>query len=110
MAFGDTAIVDIKQRELSEFDLQEQLHDELQDLVATGLGKQLVVNLTNVEIIGSHAIAVFVDARRRLHQNGGQFAFCNMNSNVRLSFQVLNLEGTLFEIFDSEPEALNALS
>jgi anti-anti-sigma factor len=105
---GETTVVDITQKELSEFDFQEQLRDELTDLVSAAPSGRFIVNLAGVEMIGSHAIGVLVEARKNVHHHGGQVMLCGVNPQVRLSFQVLNLDGTLFKIFDSEAEALSA--
>lgn len=58
--------------------------------------------------MGSNAIGVLVDVRKAVHEYGGQMVLCDLQRNVRMSLKVLNLEGTLFKICDSESEALIA--
>lgn len=101
-------IIDIKQKNLSEFDFQEQLRDELTEFVSSNPPGQLIVNLTGVDMIGSNAIGVLVDLRKTVHANSGTLALAELSSTVRMSLQVLNLEGTLFNVFETEAEALNS--
>ncbi|HRX79002.1 MAG: STAS domain-containing protein [Planctomycetaceae bacterium] len=107
---GEITIVDVKAKELSELDYQEQLRDELTDLVATTSPQRLVLSLKSVEFMGSNAIGILVDVRKAVHEYGGQLILCDLQRNVRMSFKVLNLEGTLFKICDTESEALNAFA
>lgn len=106
---GTATIVDITNKALTELLFQEQLRDELLDLVATTVPIQLVINMARVEMIGSQAIGALIDVRKVVLQDGGQLAFCGVELNVHASFQVLNLEGTLFNVFDSESAALKSL-
>ncbi len=39
---------------------------------------------------------------------GGVVRLCSMHNQVRQAFRVLRLDGTLFEIYESLPEALSA--
>lgn len=99
-------IVDVEAK-MSEFDFRERLREDLLGLVAASPSR-LVVNLDRVEMLGSNTIGSFVAARNAVHGSGGKMVLCNVQPNVRLSLQALNLEGTLFEVFDSESDALRA--
>ncbi|HUG68453.1 MAG TPA: STAS domain-containing protein [Pirellulaceae bacterium] len=105
----ETTILDIKAKELSELDFQEQLRDELMAFVTAVAPLRLVLSLKGVEFMGSNAIGILINVRKAVDGYGGRMFLCDLQPNVRMAFKVLNLEGTLFKIFDSEPEALNAL-
>lgn len=103
---GETTVVAIKQRDLAELDYQEQLREELMSLVESASPQHLIVSLKDVEMIGSNAIGTLIDTRKKVQDNGGQTSLCDLQSTVRMSFQVLNLDGTLFHIYDTESDAL----
>lgn len=107
---GTATIVDVANKALTELIFQEQLRDELLDLVATTVPIQLVINMAEVEMIGSQAIGALIDVRKAVHEGGGQLAFCGVGPNVRTSFKLLNLDGTLFTVFDSETAAIQAFA
>ncbi|MBI2478917.1 MAG: STAS domain-containing protein [Planctomycetia bacterium] len=104
----ETTILDVKAKELSELDYQEQLRDELMDFVKTKAPKQLVLSLKGVEFMGSNAIGILINVRKAVDSYGGRMFLCDLQTNVRMAFKVLNLEGTLFKIFNNEAEALSA--
>lgn len=107
---GAVTIVDINEKELSELDHQELLREELMSLVEATSPKQLILSLKRVEFMGSNAIGILVDVRKAVHNGGGQVILSDLQTNVRMSFKVLNLEGTLFKICNTESEALNAFA
>jgi anti-anti-sigma factor len=106
---GEATILDIKAKELSELDFQEQLRDELMAFVKATTPRQLVLSLKDVEFMGSNAIGILINVRKVVDGYGGRMFLSELQPNVRMAFKVLNLEGTLFKIFDSESEAVNAL-
>lgn len=106
----ETTILDIKAKELSELDFQEKLRDELLALVTTLAPLRLILSLKDVEFMGSNAIGILINVRKAVDGYGGRMFLCELQPNVRMAFKVLNLEGTLFKIFESESEALNAFN
>ena len=104
----DVTILDIKAKELSELDFQEQLRDELMSLVKATSPQKLLLSLKGVEFMGSNAIGILINVRKAVDACGGRLYLCDLQTNVRMAFKVLNLEGTLFKIFSNESEALNA--
>jgi anti-anti-sigma factor len=105
---NDVTILDVKAKELSELDYQEQLRDELMAFVKTTNPQKLVLSLKGVEFMGSNAIGILINVRKAVDVHGGRLYLCDLQTNVRMAFKVLNLEGTLFKIFATEAEAVNA--
>ena len=106
---GEVTILDIKAKQLSELDYQEQLRDELLAFVKALTPHQLLLSLKDVEFMGSNAIGILINTRKAVDAYGGRMFLCDLQPNVRMAFKVLNLEGTLFKIFPSESDALKAL-
>jgi anti-anti-sigma regulatory factor len=49
-----------------------------------------------------------INVRKAVDVHGGRLYLCELQTNVRMAFKVLNLEGTLFKIFATEAEAVSA--
>jgi len=47
-------------------------------------------------------------AKKRLASEGAQLKLCGMNESVRQAFQMLKLDGTIFDIRTSRASAVNA--
>ena len=106
---GEAIILDITPDHMSEFDFQDNVRVDLLKVVEPGTPIQLVINLSDIHMIGSHAIGVLIELRKAVHAAGGKMTLFGVAPNVRLSLQALNLLGHVLEVCDSEESALEAL-
>jgi anti-anti-sigma factor len=107
---GDVTIVRLKDPRLSELLEITELHDELIDFIEQQEPRHLLVDFATVTACSTAVINALLRAKKRLLNHGGRFALCSMHEKVREAYRVLNLDGTVFEIYDSLPEALDALA
>jgi anti-sigma B factor antagonist len=66
----------------------------------------LVVNMTKVEFMDSSGLGTLVEALKWCRQNGSQLKLAGLTQAVRNVFEISRLE-TIFQIYDSETEALS---
>ncbi len=105
---GDVTIVELLGTSLSGLSDLDPLRQELDELISNKQPSCLLINFKNVKFINSDAIGILIARRKALVAQGGEMKMCEMNPTIRLSFKALNLDGTLFEILDSEEEGISA--
>ena len=107
-ADGDVTVVHLKDPALYEMILITELHDELLKYVEHYQPRKLLVDFTAVKRCSSAVINSMLLARKRMMGYGAVVRLCNMHPQVREAFRVLRLDGTLFDIYESLPEALES--
>ncbi len=90
----DVAISGEIEEKLMEFIDKEDIHN-------------LVLNMDQVEYMSSSGFRVAIALLRRLKDKNGLLKICNLRPAVRRIFDVIELT-TLFEIYDSEEEAIKS--
>lgn len=105
---GDVTILRLKDPHLSELLEITELHDEMLDYIEQQNPRNLLVDFATVTHCSTAVINALLRAKKRLLGCGGRFMLCSMHEKVRDAYRVLNLDGTVFEIHDSLPEALDA--
>ncbi len=105
---GAVIVIEFKHQELSGIAVHDRLSSDLNHLIEDRLPERLLISFAGVKIASSDAIGVFIQARKQLKPSGGVVKMCCMHENVRLSFQILKLEGSLFEILESEADGIAA--
>ena len=91
--------------QLSDLLVQSELQDEMLDVVDKQHPKKVLIDFGRVLFCASASINGLLRFRRDLLEQGGELRIFGMTKNVREAFQILNLEGTLFKIFDSAADA-----
>lgn len=86
-----------------------QLEDELLEFVDETRPARLVIDFQRVTRCSTAVINGLLRTKKRLLEHGGKLALSGMRKVVRSAFGILNLEGTVFLIFDSDEEALDHL-
>ena len=104
---GPVTLVQPVESEIVSRNLINDLSDDLLELVRTQQPKYLVLSLKPVTRYSSEAIGGLIRVVRRVKDYGGQMKLC-MNEDFRELFKVTHLDGTLFDIYDSESEAVAA--
>lgn len=104
---GPVTLVQPVEAEIVSRNLINDLSDDLLALVNTQQPKHLVLSLKRVTRYSSEAIGGLIRVVRRVRAYGGQMKLC-MNEDFRDLFRVTHLDGTLFDIYDTESEAVAA--
>ncbi len=85
----------------------DEVEAKLLDDVQAGQG-DIIINLQNISYISSSGIRIFVGMVRELEKQNRKLKLCNITPNVKKVFDVVELLD-LFEVFDTEQEALATL-
>jgi anti-anti-sigma factor len=104
---GPVMLVQPVEAEIVSRNLINDLSDDLLELVKSRQPKHLVLSLKRVTRYSSEAIGGLIRVVRRVKAYGGQMKLC-MNEDFRDLFKVTHLDGTLFDIYDTESEAVAA--
>ena len=102
---GPVALIQPRETEIVKRNLINDLSDDLIEYVQQEKPKQVVITLKRVTRYSSEAIGGLIRLERRVRAEGGRVKLC-MNQEVRQLFQVTRLDGTLFDIYESESEAV----
>lgn len=102
---GPVALVQPRETEIVKRNLINDLADDLIEYVAAEKPTQMVLTLKRVTRYSSEAIGGLIRVERRMRAQGGRIKLC-MNQELRELFKVTRLDGTLFEIYESESEAV----
>ena len=87
--------------------LANQLDSELKSIVTDKKVNFVVLNMKDVEYISSSGFRVAISLLRKLKATEGVLRICSLNQEVRRAFDIIEL-ASVFEIFDSEEQALSA--
>ena len=102
----DVSVLRVKKVELSDLVLQSKFHDELVSFISEQRPPKLLINFQPVRYCATSIINSLVVARKETAGHKGELRLCEMSDPVRDAFRTLNLDGTLFKIFDTESAAL----
>ena len=91
--------------QISDLLVQGELQDEMLAVIEERHPKKVLINFERVAFCASASINGLLRFRRDLLGQGGELRIFGMTKNVREAFQILNLEGTLFQIFDTKADA-----
>jgi len=93
-------------KELSDLVLQDELHEQLMAFLEAEKPDKLLINFGAVEYCTTGIINSLLSVKKRVVAKEGQFKMCNLTEHVHDAFKALNLEGTVFEVFADEAEAI----
>ena len=83
------------------------LSDELLEYLAVEKPEQIVFSLKHMQRYSSEAIGGLIRIERQLSRTGGQMKLC-ANEEIREVFRVTGLDGNVFDIYDTESDAIAA--
>lgn len=86
-----------------------ELEDQLMKAVEDNSIDRLILNMENVEYMSSSGFRVAIALLRRLSDKGGALKICSLKPAVKRIFDVIELT-SLFEIFETEDEALASIN
>jgi anti-sigma B factor antagonist len=103
---GKTVIV-LKPTDRLDITTAWQFRLKLQESISK-LSRHVVVNLGEVDFIDSSGLTSLVAGMRDADKAKGSFRICNIHPDAKLVFEVTMMD-TVFEIFETEEEALTAI-
>jgi len=103
---GDVAEIRFVDSELSDLEIHDQLTGELVSFAEAETPSKVVVNMAAVKYCTSGAIGGLLSLRKVVTEHGGVVRVCEASTGVRMTFQSLNLDGTLFKVDESLEDAL----
>ena len=103
-------VLHLEGRQLSARSTGALLVDELLHLISQERPPHLLINFARVVHCPSELINALIDVRSMVVGEGGQLRICGLRDETREVFQVLGLDGSLFEIHDSASRAIESFS
>jgi anti-sigma B factor antagonist len=83
----------------------DELKEQLEALLADGGQKQFLLNLDNVQYLGSFALETLCDFVTRVEAAQGTTKFCCVSPDLKELFRLTGVD-QLFDIYDDEHDAL----
>jgi anti-anti-sigma regulatory factor len=105
---GDILVVRMVDRRIADTMAVSELQDELLLVLDREPTKKLLVNFQKVTQCSTSVINGLLRAKKKLMGSGGQVMLCGLHPTIREAYKLLNLDGTVFPIHDTEAEALAA--
>jgi anti-sigma B factor antagonist len=106
-AVGDVVVLDVKGR-ITLGDGDEVLKDKVNAVVAKGQ-KKILLNLADVPYVDSAGLGEIVRTYTTVSRQGGSLKLLNLTKRISDLLAITKLL-TVFETFDSEPEAVKSFS
>jgi len=106
---GPVTTIRFTQSELFDTIMVDELRDDLTAFAEHNLPDKLLLDFGEVEFCSTSMINTLLRVKKivsRDHQ--GELKLCGMKDNVRSAFEMLNLDGTIFEIYDAVDDAIAA--
>lgn len=86
----------------------QKTQEELIEYIDSTKPKQLIINFRNVKAISSEFLTSMIRAHEYVTFHEGTLKLSNMSDRVRAAFKVTNLDGTMFHIYPTMPNAIDA--
>ncbi|HJN08388.1 MAG: STAS domain-containing protein [Pirellulaceae bacterium] len=102
----DVTIIRLLDPELSDLLIQDSFLEEIMSLLSDDTLVNLVINCSIVNYCNSGVINALIRAKKRIVEKHGEIRLCELNEHVLEAFRALNLEGTVFQVFATEAEAI----
>lgn len=83
----------------------EEIENTLLKLIDQG-NKKILLNLENIEYLGSSGIRVFLSVKKKLQEQNGELKICNMSSasvKILKAMEIFNM----FDIYTTDKEAID---
>jgi anti-sigma B factor antagonist len=106
-AVGDVVVLDVKGR-ITLGDGDEVLKDKVNAVVGKGQ-KKILLNLADVPYVDSAGLGEIVRTYTTVSRQGGSLKLLNLTKRISDLLAITKLL-TVFETFDSEPEAIKSFS
>jgi anti-anti-sigma factor len=104
---GGVTVVRFLDREIRGEAASEDLQRELAQVAAAPKHDNVLLDLSNVELMTSSALVQLIVFHKMLEANRGRLILCNLRPEVYDVFNVMKLE-SMFQIEEGRPAALEA--
>jgi len=105
---GDVVVVDVSGKITLGDGSDQALKDKMRSLVQQG-HTRLLLNLGDVSYVDSAGLGEIVQSYATVNKNGGALKLLNVTKRLKDLLSITKLL-TVFETFDSEPEAVTSFS
>jgi anti-anti-sigma regulatory factor len=104
---GGVAVLQLLDPRLFDTLMVSELQDELVAYLEKEKPAKVLVDFDSVTHCSTAVINGLLRAKKRLMEWGGELKFCNMDDTIREAYRLLNLDGTVFHIYDSKSDAMS---
>jgi anti-anti-sigma factor len=104
----DVLIVELVDPLLFDVAIVMAWQEEFLRLVDLELPKRAIVDFSQVEHCSTSVVNGLLSAKKRITRNGGQIKLCGMVEPIRDAYRMLNLDGTVFLIYETIDDAVAA--
>jgi anti-anti-sigma factor len=104
----DVLIIELVDPKLFDVSIVMAWQEELLRLVDRELPTRAIIDFSRVEHCSTSVINGLLSAKKRISRNGGVLKLCGMIETIRDAYRMLNLDGTVFQIYDTVDDALSA--
>ena len=105
----DVLIIQLIDPKLFDTTTVTALQDELLRVVDTERPNKAIVDFSRVVHCSTAVINGLLRVKKRLQAKGGELLLCGMTAGIRDAYRMLNLDGTVFKIYDTLQDAASAL-
>ncbi len=103
---GDITTIRFVEPELFDTILVAELKDQLINFTERETPKKLLLDFSEVEFCSTAVINTLLRIKKIVvRDRAGQLKLCGMKPNVRSAFGMLNLDGTVFDIYETAADA-----
>ncbi len=108
-------VLTVNETNMAEYDLCAAIGRELIDAVTNAEGRAVVIDLHNVEFIGSVGVMPFLSVNRCVRQQQGRLVLCNLSDFVHQVFTTTRLlinpgsQSSPFEWAPTREQAIDTL-
>ena len=105
---GDIIEIRLPATRLFDSDDYAALHCELMEFVKQTSPQKLLVHFGRIEYCSTAIMNGLLEVRNRLEEEGRRMKLCGMSAEVHEAFRMLQLDGTVFDIYSRKEDALGA--
>lgn len=102
---GDFSIVTLQKTDMTGRLEVNDTERELVDYARRVRPKRLIINFSMITLASSQVINLLIKTRDNVLFAGGEMKLCSVPPQIREMFQITKLDGTLFKIYNTLPEA-----
>jgi anti-sigma B factor antagonist len=104
---GEVTVVNFTDKKILDEQTIQTIGEQLFSLVDESGRRKILLNFGNVEFLSSAALAKLITLNRKVQQNSGRLALCNIHPQIKEVFEITKLN-RVFNIYAGEQEALQA--
>jgi len=87
---------------------EDALGEDLRRLLESIQTTKVIFDLGGVVSCSSGALGALIETQKGLAERSGQLSLCRLDDHLREKMRTLNLEDTVFSIYESQSEAIAA--